>query len=79
MTRTQHHPHVLSNESVTESSLAHASQSFAGSGAGDGFSVLELDRAGISESRACSLGLPIDGTRHSALRRNVRHLKSFAG
>ena len=44
----------------------------------DGFSILELDRAGVSESRAHALGLPIDGTRHSALRHNVRHLRVFA-
>jgi ribosomal protein L13E len=43
-----------------------------------GFSILELDRAGISESRAHALGLPIDGTRHDALSRNIHHLKSFA-
>jgi ribosomal protein L13E len=75
MTGTPHNRHVLSEEAVAESSLAYASQSFVD----DGFSVLELDRAGISESRAHSLGLPIDGTRHSALRHNVRHLKSVAG
>jgi ribosomal protein L13E len=44
-----------------------------------GFSILELHRAGLSESRAHALGLPVDGTRHSALRHNISHLKSFAG
>jgi len=75
MTRTPHNRHAFSDESASESAAAQASQSFADSG----FSVLELDRAGVSESRAHSLGLPIDGTRHSALRHNVRHLKLVAG
>ena len=44
-----------------------------------GFSILELDRAGISESLAHALGLPIDGTRHDALLNNVRRLKGWAG
>ena len=43
-----------------------------------GFSILELDRAGISEARAHALGLPIDGTRHDALLNNVRRLKGLA-
>jgi ribosomal protein L13E len=42
-----------------------------------GYSLLELDRAGISESRALALGLPVDGARRSALRRNIRHLKGI--
>jgi hypothetical protein len=44
-----------------------------------GFSILELDRAGISESRAHALGIRVDGTRHSALRHNVDQLKGIAG
>jgi ribosomal protein L13E len=66
---------VRANESVRVMAAGQSSQSLPG----DGFSVLELDRAGISESRARSLGLPIDGTRHSALRDNVRRLKTVAG
>jgi len=66
---------VFIHNSVTELSSAQSSRT-----SGDeGFSILELDRAGLSESRARALGLPIDGTRHSALRHNVRHLKHYAG
>lgn len=64
----------LFDEAFTGSGLSQQSPAL-----GDGFSILELDRAGLSESRAHALGLPIDGTRHSALRHNVRRLKTFAG
>lgn len=37
----------------------------------DGYSLLELERAGISESQACAAGLKIDRDRTSALGSNV--------
>ena len=40
-----------------------------------GFSLLELERAGISEPRAQEMGLPLDRRRHSALGSNVMLLK----
>ena len=61
----------------TEQESAHRPRTQFASAAG--FSILELHRAGLSESRAHALGLTVDGIRHSALRHNIRHLKRFAG
>lgn len=42
-----------------------------------GYSVLELERAGITEERAIAAGLPIDRTRTSALGSNVMQLQQL--
>ena len=42
-----------------------------------GFSLLELERAGLTEQRALELGLVIDRKRPSALGSNVLQLKEF--
>ena len=41
----------------------------------DGYSVLELERAGISEAQAAAAGLTIDRERTSALGSNVMELE----
>jgi ribosomal protein L13E len=44
---------------------------------GKGFSVAELEEAGLSETRARTLGLPTDPERMSSLGVNVEALKRF--
>jgi ribosomal protein L13E len=44
-----------------------------------GFSLLEIERAGISEERAHEMGLVLDRRRHSALGSNVAQLKRLVG
>ena len=44
-----------------------------------GFSLLEIERAGISEQRALEMGLVLDRRRHSALGSNVAQLKRLVG
>jgi ribosomal protein L13E len=41
----------------------------------DGYSLLELERAGISEAQAAAAGLTIDRERTSALGSNVMELE----
>ena len=41
----------------------------------DGYSLLELERAGISEAQAAAAGLTIDRERASALESNVMELE----
>jgi ribosomal protein L13E len=41
----------------------------------EGYSVLELERAGISEEQACAAGLTIDRERRSSLGSNVMQLE----
>lgn len=43
-----------------------------------GYSLLELERAGLSEPRARALGIPIDRTRPSALGTNIAELTGLA-
>jgi ribosomal protein L13E len=43
----------------------------------DGYSLLELERAGISEQTAIASGLPIDRQRNSALGSNVMQLEKL--
>lgn len=42
-----------------------------------GFSLAELDEAGISAERARELGIPVDGARMSSLGANVDSLKRY--
>lgn len=44
---------------------------------GDGYSLLELERAGLLESDARALGLAVDPTRTSALGSNVIQLEKL--
>jgi ribosomal protein L13E len=46
-------------------------------GVAEGFSLLELERAGLSERDAEALGLKIDRTRRSGLGSNVVQLDTF--
>jgi ribosomal protein L13E len=43
----------------------------------DGYSLLELERAGLTEAQAQAAGLPIDRTRESALGSNVMQLEQL--
>ena len=43
----------------------------------EGYSLLELERAGISEDQAISVGLPIDRARLSAIGANVMQLQKL--
>lgn len=43
----------------------------------DGYSLLELERAGISEVQAAEAGLTVDRTRHSAIGANVMQLEKL--
>ena len=43
----------------------------------DGYSLLELERAGITEEQAVAAGLPIDRERTSALGSNVMELEKL--
>lgn len=42
-----------------------------------GFSLTELDEAGLTEAEARGLGLPVDAERMSSLGTNVENLKRF--
>jgi ribosomal protein L13E len=72
----QHQKRSMRFEEPEQESVHRPRTQFA---AGAGFSILELHRAGLSESRAHELGITVDGIRHSALRHNIRQLKRFAG
>ena len=43
----------------------------------DGYSLLELERAGVSEDQALAAGLPVDRTRTSSLGCNVLQIEKL--
>jgi ribosomal protein L13E len=43
-----------------------------------GYSLLELERAGLTEADAERLGIPVDATRHSMIGANVMQLRRVA-
>lgn len=46
-------------------------------GFASGYSLLELERAGITEAQASAIGLPVDRERTSALGSNVMQLEKL--
>jgi ribosomal protein L13E len=44
-----------------------------------GYSLLELERAGLTEADAARLGIPLDGKRRSMIGANVMQLRLLAG
>ena len=60
-------------ESITEPKSVSGRQV----GVADGFSLLELERAGLSEREAEELGLKIDRTRRTSLGSNLVQLERF--